>query len=208
MSVRVNLLPEATRTKDRAGRQRLAAGAAALAVFLALGAVWWWADAQVSEAEDRLADEQQITAGLRAEEAELVAFRDLAASRERVDDVLVFALADEIAVAGVLQDLAAVLPPDVQLDTLALSLRPPSPERIDVVGTFNLTGQTVSSHAPGVERLLLSLDRVAGFRDLFLTSSVADPARDDEVVAFTVDGGLSPLTRTDRYRDGLPGGPR
>jgi Tfp pilus assembly protein PilN len=204
MSVRVNLLPEATKQRGRANQQRLMALGAAGLLLLVLGGTWWWAANQVSQAEDRLAAEQSVTAGLRAEEAELIAFRDLADRREQAVETLIASMADEVSLAGVLQDLAAVMPEDAQMDTLAVNLQG-VPERTDVIGNLVITGQTLTSHAPGVERMLLALEKVATFGELFLNSSTLEEDQVDPVATFSLEGAVRAEARTDRYVDGLPG---
>jgi Tfp pilus assembly protein PilN len=204
MSVRVNLLPEATKQRGRANQQRLMALGAAGLLLLLLGGVWWWAANQVSQAEDRLAAEQSVTAGLRAEEAELVAFRDLADRRDQAVETLTVSLSDEVSMAGVLQDLAAVMPADAQMDTLTVSIQR-SEERADVMGNLVITGQTLTSHAPGVERMLLSLEKVSSFGELYLNSSTLDTEQVDPVATFSLEGAVRSEARTDRYVDGLPG---
>jgi Tfp pilus assembly protein PilN len=204
MSVRVNLLPEATKQRGRANQQRLMAAAAAGVLLLALGGVWWWASSQVRQAEDRLAAEQAVSAGLRAEEAELVAFRDLANRLDEAEEVLVASLSDEVSLAGVLQDLAAVMPEDAQIDTLTVGLQG-VPERTDVIGNLVITGRTLTSHAPGVERMLLSLEKITTFGELFLNSSTLDQEQEDPVATFSLEGAVRAEARTDRYVNGLPG---
>lgn len=204
MSVRVNLLPEATKQRGRANQQRLIAAGAAGLLLLALLGVWWWAQNQVTLAEDRLAAEQSVTAGLRAEEAELIAFRDLADRRDQANEVLAASLADEVSLAGLFQDLAAVMPEDAQIDTLAVTLQE-VPERVDVIGNLVITGQTLTSHAPGVERMLLSLDKVTTFGDLFLNSSTLEEDRVDPVASFSLEAAVRADARTERYVEGLPG---
>jgi Tfp pilus assembly protein PilN len=204
MSVRVNLLPEATKQRGRANQQRLMALGAAGLLLLLLGGIWWWAANQVSQAEDRLAAEQSVTAGLRAEEAELVAFRDLADRRDQAVETLTVSLSDEVSIAGVLQDLAAVMPADAQMDTLTVTIQR-SEERADVMGNLVVTGQTLTSHAPGVERMLLALEKVSTFGELYLNSSTLDPEQVDPVATFSLEGAVRSEARTDRYVDGLPG---
>ena len=204
MSVRVNLLPEATKQRGRANQQRLMAAAAAGVLLLALRGVWWWASSQVRQAEDRLAAEQAVSAGLRAEEAELVAFRDLANRLDEAEEVLVASLSDEVSLAGVLQDLAAVMPEDAQIDTLTVGLQG-VPERIDVIGNLVITGRTLTSHAPGVERMLLSLEKITTFGELFLNSSTLEQDQEDPVANFSLEGAVRAEARTDRYINGLPG---
>ncbi len=204
MSVRVNLLPEATKERGRANQQRMVAAAAAGALLLVLGGVWLWASGQVRQAEDQLAAEQSVTAGLRAEEAELVAFRDLATRRDLASEILTASLSDEVSLAGVLQDLAAVMPEDAQIDTLAVNLQG-VPERTDVMGNLVITGRTLTSHAPGVERMLLALEKITTFGDLFLNSSTLDQEQEDPVANFSLEGAVRAEARTDRYVRGLPG---
>ncbi|MFU8840026.1 MAG: hypothetical protein ACNA8R_04815 [Nitriliruptoraceae bacterium] len=204
MSVRVNLLPEATRSKDRATQQRLLAAASMLALLAVLGGVWWWANAQVRDAEERLVAAERVTAELRAEEAELIAFRDLANRRDATLQVLQASLGDEVSLAGVLQDLAAVMPADAQLDTLTLTLTPPSVEAGPAVGSLTLAGQTLTSHAPGVEAILIELDKISTFGELYLNSSTLDTEREDPIATYSVSGVVRADARTDRYAEGLP----
>ena len=207
MSVRVNLLPEATKQRGQAKQQRVVAAAVAGLLVLALGGIWLWANNQVRQAEDQLAAEQSVTAGLRADQAELVAFRDLATRSDTAQETLRAALAGEVSLAGLLQDLAAVLPDDAQFDTLSITLVPATEagESDERAGSLTISGRTLTAHAPGVERLLLSLDKIATLEDLFMTSSSLDQETAEEgVAAFTVDGQVSLNARTGRYAEGLP----
>lgn len=209
MSVRVNLLPEATRARGRASQQRGIAALVGVALIAALAGVWFWGNQQISNAEDELADEEARTAQLRSEQAELVGFEELAERRERADSALSSALSHEVSLAGILQDLAAVTPPDAQFNSLTVQLTPaPEPdadEQLQPVGTVNIAGQTLTSHAPGVERLLLSLDKISTLDELYLNSSSLDQdeEQDDEIASFSVDATITSQARTNRYEDGL-----
>lgn len=203
MSVRVNLLPEATKQRDRASQQRSIAALAAVALFAGLGGVYLWSSSQVSQAEEVLLAEQARSSELRGEEAELISFRELADRRDRSEEVLGTALAREVSAAGILQDIAAVLPSDTQLEALSVNLLPAADPAQVSVGSFNVTGKTLTSHAPGVERVLLSLDKVVSFRELYLNSSALDEP-DDRIATFSLDGQIGPEAATNRYVDGLP----
>ncbi len=204
MSVRVNLLPEATREQGRANQQRLIAAGVVASVLLVLGGVWFWAASQVRDAEDRLAQEQATTADLRSQQAELVAFRDLDNRRDQADALLTESLADEVSFAAILQDLAVVMPDDAQFDSLSITLQPTTDPAQTRIGTFNITGQSLTSHAPGVERLLLSFEKLSTFGELFLNSSTLEADADQPIARFSLDGAVRAEARTDRYRDGLP----
>jgi Tfp pilus assembly protein PilN len=206
MSVRVNLLPREAVEKQSAARQRNGVAGGALVLVALLGLLYWWQVSRVNDARDELAIEQARVDELQAEVNALSEFDELQRRRNEADESIETVLSDEVTVAGILQDLAAVMPNDAQLDTLAVTLGQvdaPDGTASNAVGNFNLTGKTLTSHAPGVERLLLSLDKIVSFTDLFVNSStLEDP--EDTVANFSVEGNLGPEVRTERYRDGLP----
>lgn len=109
--------------------------------------------------------------------------------------------------AGALQDLAAVMPANAELESLNVtSAVPDEPTAADGapasgVGTLIATGRTLDGHAPGLERLLLELHKISSFGDVFFTQAETD---EDGAVAFTVEVDLEPDLRTNRYLDGLP----
>ena len=210
MSVRVNLLPEATKQRDRAGRQRFLAAAGGAAVLMMLGGVWLWQGAQLNDANDRLAVEEQRVAVVNSEIADLAAFRDLQVNEQRIAESVQAALAWEVSLAAVLQDVAASIPEDAQLDSLNVAVSP-EPE-VDPIsgqrsaGTFTLSASSLTDHAPGLERFLLSLDQYVSLFDLHVSSSTLETEREDNlpVVAFTVEGRISDTLRTETYANGLP----
>jgi hypothetical protein len=204
MSVRVNLLPEATKARGRAQKQRTVVAAGFLVLLAGLGGTYVWASGQVKAAEKELAVEQARTTQLRGEQAELIAFSELADRRDASDALLTTALADEVSMAGVLQDVAATMPGDTQVETLTVSLQTPEePTPSSPVASFNMTGKTLTAHAPGVERVMISLDKVVSFRDLYLNSSALDEL-EDRIAAFSLDGQIGPEALTGRYVEGLP----
>lgn len=231
MNVQVNLLPEATRTRERAARQRGLIAIAAGVLVLAFVGTWWGLSAQISRAEDDLAAAQQVTSQRRAEVAALAEYAALATARDDAAQTLRAALGTEVSLAGLLQDLALALPDDLELQTVAVDLAalapsmqdaagdsgaadetPDDPGAVDAVGTFNIVGRTVVGHAPGVEDILRRLETVAGLKDAYLNTSTlevpgdTDPEvqTDSTVAAFSIDGSVGPELLTRRYLDGLP----
>lgn len=211
MSVRVNLLPQLTRARDRAVQRRNGMIAAGTLLLVGLGVLHFSGASGVNTAREELASAQQVTTQLSGEVAELVAFSELADRQQETQLALQTALGDEVSVAGVFQDFALVMPSDAQFETLTIQLGVDE-EPIDGVapsrmGTFTATGRTLAAHAPGVERILIEMDKVANFQDLYLTSSALDDP-DDRTVTFTFDGELGQAARTERYGNGLPRGIR
>lgn len=198
MTARVNLLPQATRADAGKTRQRGIAVGLVLFVIVALGLAWFVQQGVLTTAEDELADAEAELAAAQAEVAALAEFRDLEARLTDTNAVLVGALGDETTLAGVLQDIALVVPSDGAITSLSVTFDPASPP---FTGAFTANAEVLSSHAPGVERFLLQLDRAAGFRNVFPGGSSID---EDDIADFTVSVQLGPEYRTERYADGLP----
>lgn len=204
MSVRVNLLPGEVAERNRQARQRTAMGAAALGLVALLAVLYVFQLNRVGNARDELAAEEARVAELEAEVADLQEFQDLRARQAAADTLLATAFGDEVSMAGVLQDLAAVYPSDAQLEELTIALSEPSAQLGAVrvaLGRLTASGATLGGHAPGLERLLLELDKVAAFSNVFFSSSTQS---EEGVAAFTLDVDLGEEIRTRRYVDGLP----
>lgn len=210
MSVRVNLLPQEQFARAAAARQRNSLIAGVALVLAILVALTLWQNGRVRDAEDRLAEEQALLASLQAEVAQLNEFAELEERIDRSNALIVQALGNEVSLASILQDVALVMPSDAQLDSFSINVTPEVPVagiESTSLGTLTASGQTLNSHAPGLERLLLEFDKAAAFHDLFFTSStLQDP--DEAYASFTFDAQLGPEILTGRYVDGVPGGLR
>jgi Tfp pilus assembly protein PilN len=205
--VRVNLLPQATKERDRASRQRVAFATAGLALLAVLGGAYWWQSDRVAQVHDELAVEQEQLAALQSDLAQLHEFETLEARLHAGNERIMVALGDEASVAGILQDIAAVMPADAQLEQLSVAIAGGDPA-VDgtapaAVGSFTAVGKTLFNHAPGVERLLLELDKVVAFEDLFVSNSRLDDP-DEPYATFTVEARLGQEVQTGRYHDGVP----
>ena len=203
MSVRINLLPEATKQRDRAAQQRSLAALAGVVLLAGLGGIYLWQSSQVSQAEEELVAEQLRSSELRGDQAELVAFQELADRRDRSTEVLQTTMGDEVSFAGILQDVALVMPPDTELETLGVSLAQPEIDGAPTVGTLSVTGRTLTAHAPGVERVLLGLDKIVSLKEPYMNSSTLQET-DGRVAVFSVDSQIGSEAETGRYTDGLP----
>jgi hypothetical protein len=69
-----------------------------------------------------------------------------------------------------------------------------------------MNGKSLESHAPGVERFLISLDKVASFVDLHVSPPRSRATRRTPTTgpSPSVDGQIGPEVLTGRYDDGLP----
>lgn len=206
---RVNLLPGEVAQENLRRRNLLLLGAAGLVVVALLAVGYLYQVDRVTDAEDRLAAQEQELQALQADLARLSEFRDLQQRLEAAEGVIATALGGEVSFAGVLQDVAAVMPSEAQLDSLELTLTPEAGgelgDRPVVLGRLALTGRSLQGHAPGLERLLLELEKIAAFSDLFVTSSsLSEETTLEGVVQFNLEADLGPEARTGRYQQGLP----
>jgi Tfp pilus assembly protein PilN len=212
--VRVNLLPESTRQRDRAARHRGFMIAFFLGLLLVLGLAYWFQLSRVNDREAQLAAEENLVNELQAELAQLSEFQQLQARLELADGIVAAALADEVSFAGTMQDIAAVIPSSTWLETLSVNLEdvpsvPLGAER-PIIGRVTAAGLEANSHAPGLERLLLELDKILSFQNVFFTDStlVGDErdfvGGDGRESTFSVEFDLGSEARTQRYTDGVP----
>lgn len=201
MSVRVNLLPGEVRARGAANRTRILAGVVGVVVLLVLVGLTLVQRSSIGDAEARLAGVQEQNTALQADIAALQPFADLEARASTAVDLVALALESEGSLATVLQDLSAVLPPNADLTTLAITL--PGEELEPAVGGTRLvygqlsaTGRVIDGLAPGVERLIIDLDRVAGFDNVYVTTSAVD---EDGVATFALEVDLGPEVLSGRY---------
>lgn len=198
-NARVNLLPGDVRERQSANRERILAAAAVGALVVVLGGVWFWKNAQVGDAREKLAAEEATTQALQAEVAELNEYAAIQTELLDADENVASVLGGEVGVAGILQDLATVMPPGVELDSLSVQVTPDN--ELITIGELAMTGRTIDRHAPGLERVLLELDKVTAFRAPYFGSAAVD---NDDAVAFDVSVQLGTEVLTGRYNEGIP----
>jgi hypothetical protein len=124
-------------------------------------------------------------------------------------------MGNEVSFAGILQDVAAVTPSSTWLESLGVNMEehPTTPlgAMRPTVGRISSAGVESSSHAPGLERFMLELDKVHAFDNVFFTGStvVGDEERvfvggDGDESTFALELDLSADALTGRYSDGVP----
>lgn len=206
MSVRVNLLPQAAVEHQAVARQKTFIAVGGVVLVAALGATTVWQNGRIDDADRQLATEQDHLLTLQGEVLRLDEFADLGGQTDRNAALIEQALAGEVSLAGILQDVAAVMPSDAEFETLSIAVAPEEAtpgQATPSLGTLTASGRSANDHAPGVERLLLEFDKVAGFHDPFLTNSALEDV-DETYPQFSFQAQLGPEVLTGRYLDGLP----
>jgi hypothetical protein len=207
MSVRVNLLPRETYAQQAAVRQRNMILLGALALLLLLGLAHLFQVSRVNDARAERDAAQEELQALQAREAELAEFQDLEQRVREAQDNISTAFSHEISFAGLLQDVAAVMPGDAALtefDVVAVEDAGPDGDAVrEVVARITAGGESLLGHAPGLERLMLQFDKIGSFFDVYFTSSELDED-DDDVAIFTFEVDVGDEARTGRYLDGVP----
>ncbi len=199
MNIRVNLIPAAIARKATERRQRRAAAGALVALVALMGAGQVVQLGRVSAAQDALAVEQDTLTVLQASQRELGEFAELDTRRNQTNETVQTLLGGQIGMAGILQDLAAVLPADAALTELSVLA---DPTELGSVGTITASAVSLQGHAPGVERVLINLEKVAAFRDLYVASSALDDAVG--LTTFRFDFRLGVEVLSGRYLGGIP----
>ena len=214
-NVRVNLLPREVSQKAAAGRARALVALVLVGLLGVVGAAWFWFGQQLDDKRTELASEEEVLAALRADLADLDEYAALRAEVDASGDILRVALGNDASLAGVLQDFAAILPSDVEITSFNVTLDPDGTvlsigDERPAYGTISISGMSLNGHAPGLERLLIELDKVAAFSDVHFSNSTRTDQEGiaAEVIDFSVEIDLGPETYTGRYDDGVPEGLR
>lgn len=210
MSVKVNLLPSDRAEREAAGRARGYIGLGFVALAGGLGVLYFLGTQNVTAAEGRVAAEQDTLTALQADLAGLEEFDALSVRASDANEVIQAAMGGEVSYAGILQDVAAVMPPSADLESLTIStgqvINRDLGDTRQAIGRLAMGGRSIEGHAPGLERFLLEFDKIAGFSDAFFTSSIRGEVEGLtlDIIDFDVELDLGPDTLTARYVDGLP----
>lgn len=209
MSIRVNLLPREELERERRRRALMGLAVAGGVLVVVLVGLYLLQAGRVDRAEEQLRAAEERRGQVQAQLRALDQYAELERRRDEAVDVVKATMATDVTFAGVLQDLAAVMPNEAAMTTLTVTMA--EAEEAGAAeegfalgpssGAISGTGETLRQHAPGVERFLLEFDKIAAFFNVFLSNSTLD---EEGVTVFTFEADLGPEVFTGRYLDGLP----
>lgn len=177
----VNLLPADVRNRQRVRRVTAAAVGGVAAVVVLLLVVYALQSARLGKVNSELAAQQSLNAGLRGKIATLQHFEDLkndALAKQQLVDGLV---AQQILWSDALRDISASTPSGLYFTQVDGTLNEaPSGQ---VVGSITFEG-TAKSHRRAAE-WLVRLERVKGWVNSWVSSSIKDSAEEGSTVTFS-----------------------
>jgi hypothetical protein len=116
---RIDLLPRQLVEQRLVRRQRSGIGAGFLVLLAVLG-IWYMLETQELSDAQAAADQERATAtGLRAQRAQLQPLADLEAQIAAAEQLRATVYRNEIRFSGVMRDIAAIVPDDVWLTSMA-----------------------------------------------------------------------------------------
>lgn len=202
---RVNLLPPEIHDADRLRRTQLLLGGALLGVIAIAGIGVGLAVHSVSQAQDQVAAEQATTTKLGVEEAKYAAVPKILSDISLVENAQSQAMAQDVAWAGVLDQLSAEYPSGFSFLTLSANLNTPAAgaaataplTTAGTIGTVNITG-TGSAQLKTAEWMeALKADK--GLADQYFTSSALTDLNGKTVTSVTSTVNLTDQVLTHRF---------
>ena len=213
MTHQFNLLPAPYVEKMAERRLARVAGAALLLLVGALAMLSMAQTRQLSQAERVRTEEQARNTELLARLKTLAPVRQLTVEIGGRERVLSVAMGTQVSWAATLSSLSTTFPADTALTSfnaestlLAFGAVPPVEpgDGHRVIGSTSLTGYSVESFTPGVERLLQLLDAVSGLTQPRLQIGAVELMGELPVTTFDGTTFIDGSAVTGRFADGLP----
>ncbi len=210
----INLLPESEERRSAVQRSALIALLGLMVVWVALGAAQLVQTSIVAEqVVERDAVAQQV-ALIRAQVDSLAVFQQMADDAARGNDLLSYAMVDEVSWAQLLLDLARGVPDSASFTNINGQILDSRIEaggqdvfvrnEADDIGFFVVDGYTTELFTPGIEEMLRRFGQIDGLFQQYLSSATVDSIGDVDVTRFAAEVRLDDTARTNRYVDGLP----
>jgi Tfp pilus assembly protein PilN len=210
---RVNLLPpEIAEAAKLARTKRLLVGIV-VATLVLLGLGFFWASSQVSAAQSDLDAANAQNAALQAEAAQYAAVPEVEAELATAHINLATAMAPEVRVSFLMNDLSLTIPSQVRLTTMTIGVGPtdaavqaattaalaagqPAP---DIAGSVTYQGKSTSFDA--MAAWLNSFNKQVAYANPYLTNGTQDTEATtvDTVYTFDSSAQLTAAAKSNRY---------
>lgn len=200
----INLLPPEAHLR-RAARRRVIIGVLSVVVFAAVLVMLtiWWSD-RVDDAEERLAEQQEVNRQLQAQITALATADELRLEYEENVQITTVVLEQDVAWGRLLNDFGRLIPERVWMDSFTgTSTTSAVP---GLVGQLTITGTGFAFE--DVSAWLRSLDeeRFPGLTGTWVTnaSQVEGLEEDDTLVNFSSTAALTPAAISNRLQERIP----
>jgi hypothetical protein len=145
----IDLLPRQLVEQRLVRRQRCGIGAAFLVLLAVLG-VWYVLEIQALHDAEAQADQEQATAtALRAQRAKLQPLAELESQIAAAEQLRATVYRNEIRFSGVLRDIAAIVPDDVWLTSMAVAFKETANASQGGTGTAAPAGSAATTPSSG-----------------------------------------------------------
>ncbi len=210
----VNLLPEREERRLLAQRRGITAVLVLAALWTILGTLLLLQLTTVSQRVDTRDEAAQRVAVLQAEVTSLAVFQRMADDARAGNELLAYAMADEVSWAQVLLDLARGVPDSASFTDVNGQLLDSRggvagqdvfvQADADDIGVFVVNGYTTQTFTPGLEEMLRRFGQIDGLFQQYLSNANVDAIGDVPVTRFDAEVRMDATARTRRYVDGLP----
>jgi Tfp pilus assembly protein PilN len=212
---RVNLLPPEIAEAAKVARTKRALVGLIVAVLALLGLAFVWASSQVSAAQSDLDAATTENAQLQAQAAQYAAVPEVNAELATAQTNLTTAMAPEVRVSFLMNDLSLTIPSSVRLTTMTIGVGPtdaavqaastaalaaglPAP---DLAGSVSYQGKATSMDA--VASWLASFNKQVAYQTPYLSTATKNEEADTvgKVFNFNSTAELTSAAKSNRYAE-------
>jgi Tfp pilus assembly protein PilN len=194
MARRINLVPPSERARTTTNFGMLVFVAVAVVVVFGLGLGYYMLSNSLGDRKDQLTTVQNETQTLQVQVASLKRYGELDTERKQVEQVVQSAYASRTPVADILDKLSLVLPDNVWLNSLDLTLQDPGAAAAKQGTSSGGSSIEMSGNTYGfqdIAQLLVRLQLMQSLSDISLSSAGAPVGSVDttkDVKGFSIQG--------------------
>ncbi len=206
---RVNLLPPEIEQAEQLARLKKVLAVIVVGALVLAGLLYFWASGQVSSAQSELEAAQAENAALQAEAAQYAEVPLVAQQVATAETNLATAMAPEVRVSFLMNDLSLTIPQSVRLTTMSIVVAPSDPAAaaaaaatgvpyIPPTGTVTYTGKAVSYDA--VASWLQSFRKQPSYENPYAQSITEDEDNTvDTVYSWASSAQLTEAAKSNRF---------